>query len=588
MTKRFLALFLVGGLLAVLSGRVVWSADKPAATVGKPVADFTLTDPRDQTPVALAHFKDKKAVVVVFVGTECPVNNAYMPRLVELHKQYAPQGAQFLAINANVQDTPARVARHAQQHGLPFPVLKDDGSTIADRFGAQRTPEAVLLDAQGIVRYQGRIDDQYGVGFKRPSPTQRELVEALDQVLAGKTVTIATTPVAGCLIGRAPRAKAEAGITFSKQVMPILQRHCQECHRPGQIGPMALLTYDDATAWSEMIREVVQEKRMPPWHADPRHGKFRNDRSLSQADRDTLLTWIEQGCAKGDAKDLPPPRAFASGWIIGKPDVVYAMAKSFKVPAQAPKRGVPYQWFQVAADFPEDVWIQAAEAKPGNRAVVHHIIVYIMPPGAQRRERNEDGIGHGFLVGYAPGDMPLLLPPGLAKKIPKGYSLVFQMHYTPNGTEQLDQSSVGLVLAKEPPKYEVRTRAIAQSRFAIPPGESNYEVGSASTFQKDALLLSFLPHMHLRGKDFVYRVVYPDGKTEIPLSVPRYDFNWQSNYRLETPIRLPANSRIECTAHFDNSANNPNNPDPTQKVYWGEQTWEEMMIGFVDYIVVGQ
>ncbi len=584
MTKRFFAFFFCFGLLAILCSRVVWSADQPTGAASKQVSDFTLTDPRDQARVSLSSFKDKKAIVVVFVGTECPVNNVYLPCLTELHKQYAPQGVQFLAINANIQDSPARVAEHAKQHALPFPVLKDEGSLLADRFGAQRTPETFLLDPAGKVLYRGRIDDQFGVGFKRPSPTRRDLAEAIEQVLAGKVVTQPTTQVAGCIISRATKPKAEANITFSKHVAPILQLHCQECHRPGQIGPMALLTYEDATAWSGTIREVVHERRMPPWYADPRHGKFLNDRSLAAAARDTLLNWIDQGCAKGEDKDLPLPREFASSWIIGKPDAVYTMANPFTVPAQAPKRGVPYQWFVVAANFKEDVWVQAAEAKPGNRAVVHHIIAYIMPPGATRRERHEDGIGNGFLVGYAPGDMPLVLAPGMAKRIPKGYTLVFQMHYTPNGTEQTDQSSLGIIFAKEPPKYEVHTRAIAQSRFAIPAGADNYEVASASTFQKEALLLSFLPHMHLRGKNFEYRVVYADGKTEIPLVVPRYDFAWQSNYRLENPIRLPANTRIECTAHFDNSPGNPNNPDPTKTVTWGEQTWEEMMIGFVDYI----
>jgi hypothetical protein len=232
--------------------------------------------------------------------------------------------------------------------------------------------------------------------------------------------------------------------------------------------------------------------------------------------------------------------------------------------------------------------VQAAEAKPGNRAVVHHIIVFVINPDEPRQRGHEDSIGNGFLVGYAPGDMPAVFPPGTAKKIPKGWILGFQMHYTPNGVEQDDRSSVGLVFAKEPPQREARTRAIDQRRFLLPPGDGNHEVKSATTFTKDAELLSFMPHMHLRGKDFVYQVVYPDGKKETLLRVPRYDFNWQSNYRLEKPLRLPAGTRIECTAHFDNSKDNPNNPDPKVAVRWGDQTWEEMMIGFVDYVYTGE
>jgi peroxiredoxin len=549
--------------------------------LGKKIDAFTLPDTAGK-PWSLDACKDKKAVAIVFLGTECPVNNAYLPRLVELHKAYAERGVQFVAVNANQQDTAARIAEHAKKHGIPFPVLKDEANAVADQFGATRTPEVVLLDGQGRICYRGRIDDQYGIGYKRPKPTRRDLVEAIEEVLAGKIVSQPTTPVAGCLIGRAAAPKGNTTVTYAKEVSRIVQKNCQECHRPGQIGPMALLTYDDAAAWSEMIREVVVEKRMPPWYADPKHGKFLNDRRLSDADRDTLLAWIEQGCPKGDDKDLPPAKQFAEGWRIGKPDVVFEMPDEFMVPAEAPRGGVPYQYFRVPTRFTEDRWVQFAEAKPGNSAIVHHIIVYIFDP-KEGRKPSEDRVGNGFLVGYAPGDMPLVLAPGQAKKVPKGAVLMFQMHYTPNGVAQGDRSSIGLIFAKEPPKAEVRTRSIDTRGFVIPPGDGNHKVVSATRFDRDATLISFLPHMHLRGKDFEYCIVYPDGKAEVPLSVPKYDFNWQSNYYLEKPLHLPAGTRIECTAHFDNSTANPNNPNPTEAVRWGDQTWQEMMIGFVDY-----
>jgi peroxiredoxin/mono/diheme cytochrome c family protein len=557
--------------------------DEPPAAgkPGKQVTDFTLTDTTGRA-WSLDGLKDRKAVVVVFVGTECPISNAYLPRLAELSRDYEPKGVQLLAVNANRQDSPERVAEHARKNALPFPVLKDGGNAVADLLGAERTPEAFVLDPGRVIRYRGRVDDQNGVGYQRPRPTRRDLAEALDEVLAGKDVTQSMTPVAGCRIGRVRHAPAEGAVTYGKQVSRILQRHCQECHRPGQVGPFSLMTYEDAAAWSETIREVVQERRMPPWHADPHYGKFANDRSLTDEDREALLTWVKQGCPEGDPAHLPPAREFVSDWRIGKPDVVFSMTREFQVPAKAPARGVPYQYFVVPTNFTEDVWVQAAEARPGNRAVVHHIIVYVRMPG-QRRERNEDGIGNGMLVAFAPGDMPLLLEPGSAKKVPKGADLVFQMHYTPNGTEQADRSSVGLVFAKGPPKHEVRTRAIAQQLFSIPAGAKDYRVKSSAVFREDAQLLTLMPHMHLRGKDFEYRVVYPDGRSEVLLSVPRWDFGWQSGYRLAQPLRLPAGTRVECTAHFDNSADNPNNPDPTKAVAWGDQTWEEMMIGFVDY-----
>lgn len=529
--------------------------------------------------------KDAKAVVVVFLGTQCPVNNAYLPRLVELHVNYASKGVQFFAINSNAHDSLDAIREHANKYKLPFPVLRDEGQVAAEKLGAERVPEAFVLDAGRVIRYQGRIDDQYGVGYQRPQATKRFLLDALEEVLAGKKVTLARVAVEGCYITRAPKAKTDGTVTFTKHVAPILQQRCQECHRPGQIGPMPLLTYEDASSWAQMIKEVVTDRRMPPWHADPKYGKFFNDRSLSAADRDTLLAWINQDCPKGNDKDLPPPRKFAEGWKFGQPDAVVTMTKEYTVPAQAPKRGIPYKYVVVPTNFEEDVWVQAAEAKPGNPSVVHHIIVYVTMGGKRLKDAG-DGIGSGMLVAYAPGDFGSFYAPGSAKKIPKGASLVFQMHYTPNGVEQTDRSSVGFIFAKEPPKHEVKTRAIAQQLLFIMPGEDNQRYQVASTFRKDALIWNLTPHMHLRGKDFEYQAVYPDGKRETILSVPRYDFGWQASYRFEKPLFLPAGSKLECTAHFDNSTKNPNNPDPTKLVHWGEQTWEEMMIGFVDYTYV--
>ncbi len=570
---------IVTGLL-VAAGFVLGGTDDAAS---RTIRSFRLKDTAGKVR-SLDEAKGAKAVVVAFIGTQCPINNAYVPRLAELHKEYAGKGVIFVAINSNEHDTAAAIAEHAKKFGIGFPVLRDEKHLAADRFGAERTPEVFVLDPQFTVRYRGRIDDQFGVGYQRPQPTRRDLAEALDEVLAGKDVSRARTEVAGCIITRPPAPKKEATITYAKEIARIMQRSCQECHRPGQIGPMPLLTYDDVSSWAQMIREVVTEKRMPPWHADPKHGQFRNDRSLPAADRTALLTWIDQGCPRGDDKDLPPPRLFAEGWNIGKPDAVFAMPKEFTVPAKAP-RGVPYKYFVIPTNFDKDMWVQAVEAKPGNTAVVHHILVYVFE-GKKRPSDFVDGIGNGMLAAQAPGDLAVTFPPGYAKRVPKGASLVLQMHYTPNGVEQTDRSSVGLIFAKEPPLHEVKTRAIAQQLLMIPPEAASHKTFVASTFKKDVEVVSLFPHMHLRGKSFRYEAVYPDGKREVILSVPRYDFGWQTNYFLREPLRLPAGSRIECTAYFDNSKGNANNPDPTRWVRWGEQTWDEMMIGFVDYSYV--
>lgn len=526
--------------------------------------------------VSLADFKDRKAIVVVFTGTECPVNNYYMPRLKELHDEYAAKGVQFLAVNSNTQDAADKVAEHAKKHGLPFPILKDADQKVADLFQAERTPSVFVLDARRTVCYRGRIDDQFGVGFQRPKPNRRDLAEALDELLDGKPVTVARTEAAGCLIGRAKETAPAAKITYTNQVSRILQKNCQECHRPGQIGPFALMTYKSARGWAEMIKENVESDRMPPWHADPRFGKFANERRLSKEDKETLLAWIAQGCPQGDDKDLPPKKEWAEGWWIDQPDVVISMQEEFTVPAEAGKNGIPYKYFTVPTNFTEDKWIQAAEARPGNRAVVHHIIVTVRNPG-------EEASRFTYLVGVAPGEEPLVLPPGMAKKIPKGANLTFQMHYTLNGTEQKDRSSVGLIFCKEPPKHVVHTASILQRQLNIPPGDAKHQVVSSATYSKETAILSFMPHMHLRGRDFEYRVEYPDGKSEVVLSVPRYDFAWQMRYVLAEPKRIPAGSKVVCTAHFDNSKDNPNNPDPTVTVRWGPQTWDEMMIGWMQY-----
>jgi peroxiredoxin len=532
---------------------------------------------------ALDDCKDKKAIVVAFIGTQCPVNNLYMPRLVELEKAYRDKSVQFVAINSNEHDTLDAIKAHAKKFGVTFPLLRDDKHQIANRFGAERHPTVFVLDDKHTIRYQGRIDDQYGIGYDRGKPSRNDLTIALDEVLGARAVTTAATKVEGCFITRVPDAKKKADITFTMEVSRILQNRCQECHRPGQVGPMPLLTYEDASSWSLMIREVVSEQRMPPWHADPKHGKFSNDRRLSEAERTKLLAWIDAGCPEGDAKDLPPAKTFTTGWTIGQPDVVFTFPKPFEVPAKAGKGGIPYKYVLVPTNFDEDKWIQAVEARPGNYGVVHHIIVYIAE-GRKVLKEPGDGIGGGLLVAYAPGDLGAVFPPGTAKKIPKGATLVFQMHYTPNGSEQTDKSSVGLIFAKNPPKSDMKMRAVAQQLLLwIPPNADNHQVVSNTTFSKDVIVYSMFPHMHLRGKDFKFEVIYPDKKRETVLSVPRYDFGWQSNYVLEKPLHLPAGTRMECTAHFDNSAKNPNNPDPSKLVRWGEQTWEEMMIGFVAY-----
>jgi peroxiredoxin/mono/diheme cytochrome c family protein len=580
-----LRLFSLFFFLSVLGILAVSSAE-PEPVKSRKAPNFRLQDSRDQEVIDLSALREKhKAIVIVFLGVECPLSNQFAPVLADLHKEYAGKGIAFVGINSNAQDGRERVAAHARRHNIPFPVVKDVGNKVADAFTARRTPEVFFVDSSGMIRYQGRIDDQFGIGYSRAGkPTRRDLAIALDEILAGKAVSVPRTEASGCRIGRVAKPKEQGRVAYAKHISRILQKNCQECHRPGQIGPMSLLSYDEALAWSDTIREVVGEGRMPPWHADPRYGKFSNDRSLSQEDKEALLGWIDDGTPRGEDKDLPPPRRFPKDWSIGKPDVVLSMPRAYEVPAKSPKGGIPYRYFTVDPGFKEDCWVQRAEARPGATAVVHHIVVFI-----QRRGElfNPEAPG-AVLCGTAPGDMPLDLPEGLAKKVPAGARLIFQMHYTPNGKAQSDQSSVALIFAKKPPRHRVLTLPVYSTRFItrldkIPPGADNYKIESEHVFEEDAHLLHFMPHMHLRGKDFRYEAIYPGGKKETLLSVPRYDFGWQSVYRLTESLPMPKGTKLHCIAHFDNSAKNPNNPDPAKSVYWGDQTWEEMMIGWIDY-----
>ncbi len=551
--------------------------DRPAADLlGRRVPSFALKDAAGEMR-SLADYSDKRAVVLVFVSTECPIANEYLPVIADLASKESEQSVQWLAIYSSPSDDAAKIAAHVKQFGIKIPALHDVDQQVLQATGADRTAQAVLLDARRVVRYAGRIDDRFGYDYHRDKPTRTDLAIAIDELLAHKEISVPTTPLQGCRIGRRKPDRPTADVTYCNQVVRIVQEKCQTCHRPGTVAPFSLLEPDDAVHWADMIREVVLERRMPPWLADSRYGKFANDRRLSQAEIDTLVGWIDAGSPLGDRSQMPPPRKFADGWTIGEPDVVFELPHEVTVPATGT---VPYRYFETPTNFKEDVWIQAAEARPGNRKAVHHIIAFYKETGGDERRVQDQ-----WIAGTAPGDMALVLPPGVARKIPAGAIIVWQMHYTPTGKEETDRSQLGLIFykGKDPPQHNIQTHGVGNHRFLIPAGEANYQVESGFTLPRDATILSFMPHMHLRGKDFTYRATYPDGRIETLLSVPRFDFSWQSTYRCAEPLHLPKGTRINCTAHYDNSADNPANPDPTKSIRWGDQTWDEMMIGYVDF-----
>jgi hypothetical protein len=387
--------------------------------------------------------------------------------------------------------------------------------------------------------------------------------------------------------------------TFYKDVLPILQARCQECHRPGEIGRMPLITYQQTRPWAAAIKQSVTLRKMPPWFADSHYGKFSNDRTLSKEEIETFTAWADKGAKEGNPKDAPAPHKYEEGWSIPQPDLVLQMTEPFPIPASGT---IDYHYVVLPTKFTEDKWVRMSETRPTDRSVVHHMVIFVRDPQSKwlRGEaepgipfvppktgnRNDiGGANNEILTVYTPGMVPDVLRPNQARLIKAGSDLVLQIHYTTNGKASQDQTKIGLVFAKEPPAERVMSVPVANTRFVIPPGDGSYEVAARGPNINAAKIVSFFPHMHLRGKDFEYRVVYPTGESQTLLRVPKYDFNWQLAYKPAEDVAIPKGSHFECTAHFDNSPNNPNNPDPRAEVRFGEQSWEEMMVGFMDLAV---
>jgi hypothetical protein len=368
--------------------------------------------------------------------------------------------------------------------------------------------------------------------------------------------------------------KAAPAVTFHKEVEPILQDRCQACHRPGEAGPMPLLTYQQVRPWAKAIKAALLAGKMPPWQADPQYGKFVNDLRLGPGEKETLVAWIDGGALEGNPADAPKARAYVDGWQIPKPDVVFEMPQDFNVPATG---AINYQYISVPTHFTEDKWVEAMEVRPGNRASVHHAIVVIDSADGER--------GQEYLAGYAPGMAPQLWKPGQARLIKAGATLVFQMHYQATGKPVKDRTRIGLIFAKKPAAEQIVAMQSAAHWLAIPPGEANYRVTATETIREPAMLVGMRAHMHLRGKSFTFRARYPGGEVETLLDIPNFDFNWQPYYYLAKPKPLPVGTRIEAVAVFDNSPNNLVNPNPKTTVFWGPQTWDEMMIGWFDIAV---
>ena len=552
--------------------------------VNEKVENFRLFDHQGGSH-ELYYYDDMKAVVFLVHRTQgngCPIVRNAAPRFAELAQQYGGKNVQFFMLNSNLQDNRASIAKEAAAYGYDVPILVDDTQIIGESLDLIRTGEVFVLDPKTwTVAYHGALDDRLTYENQKESATEHYLQDAIDDLIAGESVEVASTEALGCLINfpeKTARAK-HANISYSEDIAPILMDNCVNCHREGGIGPWAMTDYNMVRGFSLMIREVIRTKRMPPWHADPLHGEWANDRSLSKEEVQTLVHWIEAGAPRGEGEDLlaATPLEF-SEWttadLLGEPDYIVDIP-AMEIPATGV---VDYQYHLVDNPIGKDVWVHAAEILPGDRAVLHHTITTYGYPITEGEYK-----GHlkriGGLRGYAPGITNQAYPDDTGTLLPADATIEFQMHYTPVGRATVDESKMGVWVYDTPPKHQIVSMFVANPRIKIPPNAKNHAETVEKVIEKDALLYNLMPHAHFRGKAANFVAYYPDGTSEMLLSVPNYDFNWQTDYELKEPKYIPAGTKLVQTNWWDNSSQNPANPDPSIEVTWGEQSWEEMLFG---------
>jgi hypothetical protein len=621
----------VAGFVLALFALPVMAGAAPS--VGDTVVNFSLLDYSGRnyelrrTPARL--------VVLFFTGSDCPIARQSGSKLQAVADEFGGKGVAVWLVNATPQNDPGprkldamyefgkfapreilgdryavkqlrdlvppsvlgdkeTIRKETLQYvfGVPPlpPVLRDEQQVVSRYFGVTRTCEVVVIATEDSkVIYRGAVDDQFAEGARRPQVTKSYLRDAVNDFLAGRPVATPKTKAHGCVITYTALPEGRE-VTYTRDVAPVLQRKCVGCHSPGEIGPFAMAGYDKVKGWSGMIREVVLDRRMPPWHADPHVGKFANDRSLTAEESNTLVQWIADGCPRGEGEDplaaAGDPDAHAAesaakddaptppAWELGEPDFVVRIPEQ-DVPATG---AVDYRYIDSDFVVPRDMWLRSAVTRPGNPKVVHHIIVRAKYPANYEGPKSESFLFTTWVPGLQQGECP----EGTGLFLPKGATFNFEVHYTPDGRPRKDRSEVGLYLARQTPKMQLEVRAAHTRDLNIPPGDADAQHTASYFFKSESILYGVSPHMHLRGSWFKFELMTPDGKRRTLLSVPNYDFNWQTSYRLAEPLRVPAGSWMLCTGAFDNSATNPHNPDATKRVTWGPQTYNEMFMGFMD------
>ncbi len=586
---------LITGVLAWLLLTFIWlalgetlSATEPRAIdIGQTVPKIEFKDIR-YLRRTLADLPEGRVYVLAFLKIDCPISKRYLPVLKRLEAEYRSRSVQFVGVNVGSEDSIQDVAEQALDYEIEFPVVKDFNAKTARQLGIERVPEVAVLKPVEATKpdqprtwrlaYRGRIDDQHRFGGSQPQATRRELREALEATLAGQDISTTTAPAEGCLItSDEPKSPIEK-VTYAEHIAPLLKKHCADCHRPNTAAPFELLRYQDAVAHADMLAEVVREQRMPPWYGSSKYPHFVNRRGMTADERATLLQWVQTGKARGDDSKLAPPEPPAKAsdkWQIGKPDLVLTEI----LPHQLPAEGVvAYRYSAFAHVFLQETWLEAIQILPDNPSVVHHCNAGYMQLGEKVTTQN-------FITGFVPGGQPMELPDGVAVRIPAGSVIGIQIHFVTTGKPERCRLSIGLRYARGPVKQQLRFELLDDHRFEIPAGASLHAVSTSRTLKRDAIGIGLFSHMHLRGRAMTFLAHRPDAEVEKLLVIPNFNFGWQHGYQWETgQVRFPKDTRLEVVARYDNSAFNPFNPNPKVAVREGQQSFDEMINGFIFYV----
>lgn len=604
----------------LLASTALAQPEPSRAKLGDKMPNLTFKDDRGKS-YRLYELENQKAIAVVFVSFECPVSNSYMAPLSEIVDEFGKFGVTVWGLTTNEDDTPAEIAKSAKRFDLKFPVFKDERLKAADALGAHTTPEVFVLDSNFVLKYRGRIDNMYTDRLKKHGQvTEHNLRQTLAELVTGRPVSVSATQAIGCTIFREEKRVAKTGnVNYHRDVQPILQKHCQECHRPGEVGPFSLMTYRQAVNWAQDIKDYTKRREMPPWKITE-GSAFRNERRLADADIKTLADWVDGGTPQGDPKDAPAVREFPKGWQLGTPDLILSPDDDFLL---GPSGKDVFRCFVMPTKLTEDQYVAAVELRPGNPQVVHHLLLFIDSAGsgrkleiaAQDQEKKNPAIdehtklpskydrgpgytrtmGVGFLpragmMGWAPGIQPYFLPEGVGFHLPKNSDIVMQVHYHRNGRAERDRTQIGLYFAKKKIEHPYQAGAVTGGAgsgplrflFAIPPGDSNFKLTGDTWASQDFTLLNITPHMHMLGKDIKLTMTPPGGKEETVAFIKAWDYNWQEMYSLKQPVHVKAGTKFSVEAHYDNSNKNPRNPfNPPRRVTVGEQTFNEMCFVFL-------